>query len=354
MLAIDIPIALLAGQALAESGRNMLKGNDPNRHYFMKTSVILFAVFFITPVPFYFFLGWPAWEVNFLWRWQDNIHDSPIKAAVSFAVFLLTVGPTYIGFLVGKYWIRKGKDILVRIGYILMAVLVGVIVYLTRDITFNIASTYDKFQAKEFLAAEDIGDRFALGMLPGKELEIATLLAAEDLLRVGMEAGTIAAHGVGQQQFSIQAGGVGDVRGKLAEIIQTSELGYAAGYTASAMGKPEVYIPGMGFIPYGPGNYIPNSIYCNVGRCLTGEAVFREAEILCDISGGVVATFPYEEDFVNPETRDLLLKYTCRNPEKSPEETAQFWRFLGDILCISPIGNPVVNMSVNLVNIIII
>jgi hypothetical protein len=150
MLAIDIPIALLAGQALAESGKNMLKGDDPNQHYFMKTIVILFAVFFITPVPFYFFLGWPAWEVNFLWQWQDNIHDSPIKAAVSFAIFLLTVGPTYIGFLIGKYWLRKGKDVFVRIGYILMAVLVGVIVYVTRDITFNIASTYDKFQAKEF------------------------------------------------------------------------------------------------------------------------------------------------------------------------------------------------------------
>jgi hypothetical protein len=150
MLAIDIPIALLAGQALAESGKNMLKSDDPNHHYFMKSIVLLFAVFFITPVPFYFFLGWPAWEVNFLWQWQDNIHDSPIKAAVSFAIFLFTVGPTYIGFLIGKYWLRKGKDVLVRIGYILMAVLVGVIVYVTRDITFNIASTYDKFQAKEF------------------------------------------------------------------------------------------------------------------------------------------------------------------------------------------------------------
>jgi len=28
MLAIDIPIALLAGQALAESGKNMLKGDS--------------------------------------------------------------------------------------------------------------------------------------------------------------------------------------------------------------------------------------------------------------------------------------------------------------------------------------
>jgi 4-hydroxybutyryl-CoA dehydratase/vinylacetyl-CoA-Delta-isomerase len=73
------------------------------------------------------------------------------------------------------------------------------------------------------------------------------------------------------------------VREKLAELIMTTELGYAAGYTASDLGKPEVYIPGIGFVPYGPGSYIPNSIYCNVGRCLSGEAVWRESEILCDV-----------------------------------------------------------------------
>jgi len=125
----------------------------------------------------------------------------------------------------------------------------------------------------------------------------------------------------------------GHVREKLAEIILTTELGYAAGYTASDLGKPEVYIPGVGFVPYGPGSYIPNSIYCNVGRCLTGEAVYREQEILCDIAGGVVATFPYEGDFVNSETKDLLWKYTKRNPDMPVEDQAQFWRFLGDIMC---------------------
>lgn len=123
------------------------------------------------------------------------------------------------------------------------------------------------------------------------------------------------------------------VREKLSEIIMTTELGYAAGYTASDLGKPEVFIPGFGSVPYGPGSYIPNSIYCNVGRCLSGEEVFREAEILCDISGGVVATFPHERDFVNPETRDLLLKYTARNKDVPVEDQAQFWRYLGDVLC---------------------
>jgi aromatic ring hydroxylase len=134
------------------------------------------------------------------------------------------------------------------------------------------------------------------------------------------------------------------VREALAEIILTTELGYAAGYTASDLGKPEVYMPGVGFIPYGPGSYIPNSIYCNVGRCLTGEAVYREAEILTDISGGVTATFPHEKDFVNPEIKDLLLKYTQRSPKMNAEDQAQFWRYLGDALCsatggINNVGN---------------
>lgn len=123
------------------------------------------------------------------------------------------------------------------------------------------------------------------------------------------------------------------VRDKLAEIIRVAELGYAAGFTASELGKPEVFIPGMGFCPYGPGSYIPHSIYANVGRCLTGEAVFREAEILCDISGGIPATFPYEGDFVNPETKDLLNKYITRNPDIPPEDAAQLWRYIGDVVC---------------------
>jgi len=40
------------------------------------------------------------------------------------------------------------------------------------------------------------------------------------------------------------------VREMLSELIMTGELGYAAGYTASAMGKPMVYMPGKGNVPY--------------------------------------------------------------------------------------------------------
>lgn len=150
MLAIDIPISVLSGLALAEAGKGLLKSGDPEKSRFMRTTVILFAVFFITPIPFYFFLGWPAWETNFLWRWPDHIHDSPLRASVSFVIFILTVGPTYLGFEIGRYLIKKEREGVVRIGYISMGILVGIIVFLTRDITFNIASTYSRYEAKEF------------------------------------------------------------------------------------------------------------------------------------------------------------------------------------------------------------
>ncbi|HET57454.1 MAG TPA: aromatic ring hydroxylase [Deltaproteobacteria bacterium] len=123
------------------------------------------------------------------------------------------------------------------------------------------------------------------------------------------------------------------VHTKFAEIIKVTELGYAAGFTASSLGKPEVYMPGAGFAPYGPGNYIPHSIFCNVGRCLTGEAVFHEMEMLADISGGVPATFPYEGEFVNSETAEIAKKYTTRSSMMSPENQAQLWRHVGDLAC---------------------
>jgi aromatic ring hydroxylase len=85
-------------------------------------------------------------------------------------------------------------------------------------------------------------------------------------------------------------------------------------------------------------SYIPHSIYCNVGRCITGENVFREAEIITDICGGVPATFPHEGDFVNPKLKDKLNKYITRNPKIAPENAAQFWRFVGDGLCSASSG----------------
>jgi len=120
------------------------------------------------------------------------------------------------------------------------------------------------------------------------------------------------------------------VREKITELIKIAELGYAAGYTASSLAKPEVNIPGLGKVPYGSGAYIPESIYANVGRCLTGEAVFEEQQILCEIAGGMPATFPHEKDFLNEETAGLLKKYVNRNTEIPVEEQIKFWMLFTD------------------------
>lgn len=129
-----------------------------------------------------------------------------------------------------------------------------------------------------------------------------------------------------------------NVREKMAELIQIAELGYAAGYTASEKGKPELHIPGLGVVPFGPGSYIPNSIYCNVGRCLTGESVFHEQEILCDIAGGMPATFPYEQDLTNEDLKPFLEKYLKRNPDIPIEEQIKFWLFFGE-MNVSSLGS---------------
>ena len=133
---------------------------------------------------------------------------------------------------------------------------------------------------------------------------------------------------IGQAGLAAEINGIEKtphVRELISELIMTGELGYAAGYTAADLAKPEVYMPGLGMVPYGPGSFIPNSIYANVGRCLSGEAVFREQEILCDIAGGMPATFPFERDLINPETQALLGKYLNRNPKMPVEDQIKFW-----------------------------
>ncbi len=128
------------------------------------------------------------------------------------------------------------------------------------------------------------------------------------------------------------------IREKLSRIIEISELGFAAGFTASEKGEPKLHLPGMGKVPFGPGAYIPDSIYANVGRCLTGESVFHEQEILCDIAGGVPATLPFETELINEKLKPLLEKYMNRNREMPIEDQIKFWLYMSDMTC-SAVGS---------------
>jgi len=98
------------------------------------------------------------------------------------------------------------------------------------------------------------------------------------------------------------------VRDKLSHIIGTAELVFAAGESSA---KHSEKAPS--------GTQVPDEILTNAGRRLAGEMIYEEYKILTDLSGGLIATLPYEGSFYNEEVGDLAMKYLKRNPRIKPE-----------------------------------
>ena len=144
-----IPIAAMSGMILAEGGKKLIMSKDENKRLLMRYITLAYAAIFIAPTPVYYFLGWPAWEVNFMWPWVDNITDQPIRAAFAYVLLACAVLPTWLGLEIGIKLLMKGKDNLLRICYISLFVLTGLIILALFDSTFNISSTQAKHDAGE-------------------------------------------------------------------------------------------------------------------------------------------------------------------------------------------------------------
>ena len=85
--------------------------------------------------------------------------------------------------------------------------------------------------------------------------------------------------------------------------------------------------------PTSSGIYEPASLYSNCGRYITGVNVYHEFDILTSIAGGLPSTLPFEQEWLNPETRPYLDKYMMRNPEISAENQHRLFRFISDYSC---------------------
>lgn len=114
------------------------------------------------------------------------------------------------------------------------------------------------------------------------------------------------------------------IQHKIAEMIGVGELIYAAGIAAAVRSEKS-----------SSGTQIPNNIFANVGRRLAGENIYHEHNILADISGGIPATLPFEEDFFAEETKDLLNKYIIHNERIPAENQHRCYRAISDIICSS-------------------
>ena len=147
MLAMDIPISVMSGMLLAEGGKGLILDEGKNSKLLLRFITLAYAAIFIFPTPVYYFLGWPSWEINYAGSWADHIADVPIKAAFSYVLLACAVLPTWLGLEIGMSLIKKGKDQLNRIIYLLLFVLTGLIILSLYKETFNVASTYEKYNA---------------------------------------------------------------------------------------------------------------------------------------------------------------------------------------------------------------
>jgi 4-hydroxyphenylacetate 3-monooxygenase/4-hydroxybutyryl-CoA dehydratase/vinylacetyl-CoA-Delta-isomerase len=135
----------------------------------------------------------------------------------------------------------------------------------------------------------------------------------------------------GSEVIASQAALVADVNGiakydhvreKLSHIIGTAELVYAAGQASAYRA-----------VKFPNGSYVPDEILTNAGRRLAGEEIYNEYSILADLTGGISASLPTEESYYDPETAELVNKYTRRNPAYTPEQTHRVLRMMENKLC---------------------
>jgi 4-hydroxyphenylacetate 3-monooxygenase/4-hydroxybutyryl-CoA dehydratase/vinylacetyl-CoA-Delta-isomerase len=111
------------------------------------------------------------------------------------------------------------------------------------------------------------------------------------------------------------------VREKIAHMISTAELVFAAGQISSYRAEQSP-----------SGTWIPDEILTNAGRKLAGEEIYNEYKILADLAGGLPATLPFEGDFFSEETGALAKKYLMRNPKISAQNQHKAFQMIENLL----------------------
>ncbi|MFX1364760.1 MAG: 4-hydroxyphenylacetate 3-hydroxylase N-terminal domain-containing protein [Promethearchaeota archaeon] len=111
------------------------------------------------------------------------------------------------------------------------------------------------------------------------------------------------------------------VREKISHLVGTAELVFAAGESSAKHSEKSP-----------SGTQIPDEILTNAGRRLAGEMIYKEYEIVADLSGGLIATLPYEETFYSEEVGDLAMKYLKRNPRVKPENIEKCFRGIENLI----------------------
>ncbi len=112
----------------------------------------------------------------------------------------------------------------------------------------------------------------------------------------------------------------GHIRDKISELIKFVESFYACGVTAAVFGRETQ-----------AGNFIPDSVYANIGKLLQGLHIYDMFKIAHDVSGGILVSSPYPEDMEVPDIKEKLSQYLQGREDIPTDHRLKIARLLEDI-----------------------
>ncbi len=110
---------------------------------------------------------------------------------------------------------------------------------------------------------------------------------------------------------------VSHIRDKLVEMTHLNETIYSTGIAASHQSEPTK-----------SGAYINNGLIANVCKHHVTRFPYEIARLAQDLAGGMMVTMPSEQDFTNPETGELLLKYLQGRDGVDTEDRVRILRLI--------------------------
>ncbi len=163
---------------------------------------------------------------------------------------------------------------------------------------------------------------FMCGEPEGSESAINTFVRNRGVF-CGCRAGRIDAM-IGAAALIAEYNGVpkaSHIRQKITNMIIGAEIVYSVAYTAAMLGSK-----------HPSGAYTSSSLQANVARLLATYKLSECFPSLMDITGGLIVTLPFGEEFTNPETRKYLEKYLVANPDIPAEHRFRLIKYIGDMV----------------------
>lgn len=107
------------------------------------------------------------------------------------------------------------------------------------------------------------------------------------------------------------------IKDKLTEMINMVETLYCCSIACSSQGTKTP-----------AGSYYVNTLLANTVKLNCTRFIYEIARLAQDITGGLIATLPYEAELKNPETAQYVNKYLAANPLVSTENRIRMCRLV--------------------------